>query len=169
MAQCFACNLYSIKAIWLNETWQSQKLTLCLPGSKTLTLFTLIGFPVSRDKCNYRYVCKIWEHKGEKAMGRGVHRKVIFGLGFEECVVICQVKRASKLSQLEKQFTQWHERARCVDCIKHVLIKHEAEGRWMMVPGTGKRGHTGRGRTWYAILRKECGHWWVFKREGPTW
>ena len=37
----------------------------------------------------------------------GDHREGDIRLGFELCVVICQVGKASKVSQLEKQFTQW--------------------------------------------------------------
>lgn len=33
----------------------------------------------------------------------------VFELGFEEHGVICQMEKAAKMSQLEKQFTQWHE------------------------------------------------------------
>ena len=39
-------------------------------------------------------------------MGRGTYTDGDVWLGFEEYIGICQVQRASKVSQLEKQFTQ---------------------------------------------------------------
>lgn len=38
--------------------------------------------------------------------GEEGHREVIFGLGFEESVIVCKVEKASEVSQLEKQFTE---------------------------------------------------------------
>lgn len=59
----------------------------------------------SRGKCNCRKIHKIWEYRGERVTV-GFTDKAVFELSFEECVIIFQVEKAAKASQLEKQFTQ---------------------------------------------------------------